>query len=85
VTWAKDILLELAKKVTAKNAFILLMTFIICSTGYFIIDRFLDYEEATLVQGTPSSVEDKYYDFTYDKSNYTPANSKTVERQASKE
>ena len=46
MTWLKDILFELAKKVTAKNAFILLMTATVFTGVYFLADRFFDYKEA---------------------------------------
>ena len=44
--WLKEILLVLVKKVTAKQAFILLTVGIILFAGYKIFDRYFDYREA---------------------------------------
>ncbi len=44
--WLRETFAELAKKVSPKHAFILLVMCIICTSGYFILDRILDYKEA---------------------------------------
>ena len=44
--WTKEILLTLAKKVNAKQAFLLLGMTIFFTGGYFVLDRGLDYREA---------------------------------------
>jgi hypothetical protein len=43
--WLKEIVVELAKKVSAKHAFLLLLFLFLAGSGYYFLDRYLTYKE----------------------------------------